>query len=107
MMKNIFRNLLLAGIVFTTPALARPTPCWFQQTVNARRLPPSTCDLISVGNDTWKLTSKDGLLRTIRLFRDGEASVVLNGGIYRANWVRDSKGDVRIIFSDSEFIFKP
>jgi len=107
MMKAIVRSLVLAGALLTPPALAKPTPCWFQQTVNAQRLPRSTCDLRSVGNGTWKLTSNDGLVRTIRLFDDGEATVVLNGGIYRANWLRDGKGDVRIIFSDSEFIFRP
>ena len=88
------------------PAAAEPTPCWFQQRVNAARLPASTCDIRATGNNTWKLTSNDGLVRTIRLFSDGEATVVLNGGIYRANWVRDDQGDIRIIFSDSEFIFR-
>ena len=46
------------------------------------------------------------MVRTIRLFSDGEATVVLNGDIYSARWVRDGQGDVRIIFSDSEFIFR-
>ena len=88
------------------PAAAKPTPCWFQQRVNAARLPASTCDIRATSNNTWKLTSNDGLVRTIRLFSDGEATVVLDGGIYRARWVRDVQGDIRIIFSDSEFIFR-
>ena len=88
------------------PATAKPTPCWFQQRVNAARLPASTCDIRATSNNTWKLTSNDGLVRTIKLFSDGEATVVLNGGTYRARWVRDDQGDVRIIFSDSEFIFR-
>ena len=95
-----------AGILFAVPASAKPTLCWFQQRVNAPRLPASTCEIRATGNNTWKLTSNDGLVRTIRLFPDGEATVVLNGGIYRANWMRDAQNDVRIIFSDSEFIFR-
>ena len=88
------------------PAAAKPTLCWFQQRVNAARLPAATCDIRAESNNTWKLTSNDGLVRTIRLFNDGEATVLLNGGIYRAKWARDEQGDVRIIFSDSEFIFR-
>ena len=104
------RTLVAASITalawLIEPAAAKPTPCWFQQRVNAARLPASTCDIRATSNNTWKLTSNDGLVRTIRLFSDGEATVVLNGGIYRARWVRDDQGDVRIIFSDSEFIFR-
>ncbi len=107
MMKAIVRILVLAGALLTPPAFAKPTQCWFQQTENAKSLPPSTCDLRAVGSDTSKLTSNDGMVRTIRLFHDGVAIVVLNDVIYRSNWLRDGKGDIRIIFSDSEFIFRP
>ena len=104
------RSLVAASITafawLIAPAAAKPTPCWFQQRVNAARLPASTCDIRATSNNTWKLTSNDGLVRTIRLFSDGEATVVLDGGIYRARWVRDVQGDIRIIFSDSEFIFR-
>ena len=95
-----------AVILLAAPAAAKPTLCWFQQRVNASRLPASTCEIQAKGNNTWKLTSNDGLVRTIRLFPDGEATVVLNGGIYRANWMRDNQNDIRIIFSDSEFSFR-
>ncbi|CAI8156058.1 MAG: Uncharacterised protein [Prochlorococcus marinus str. MIT 9215] len=102
----MFRTVLLVAGLMGVPAMAKPTPCWFQQTRNAARLPPATCQLYSTGQNTWKLTSNDGLIRTIRLFEDGDATVVLNGGIYRGSWVRDRQGDVRIIFRDSEFIFR-
>lgn len=105
-MRILIATSFAACVLLAAPASARPTPCWFQQRVNAPRLPASTCEIRAAGKNTWKLTSNDGLVRTIRLFADGEATVVLNGGIYRANWRRDNQGDVRIIFSDSEFIFR-
>lgn len=105
-MRTLIAASLTALAWLTEPAIAKPTPCWFQQRVNAARLPASTCDIRFTSDNTWKLTSNDGLVRTIRLFSDGGATVFLNGGIYRANWVRDEQGDVRIIFSDSEFIFR-
>ena len=105
-MRTLIAASVMALVCLIEPATAKPTPCWFQQRVNAARLPASTCDIRATSNNTWKLTSTDGLVRTIRLFSDGEATVVLNGDIYRARWVRDGQGDVRIIFSDSEFIFR-
>ena len=105
-MRTLIAASVMALVCLIEPATAKPTPCWFQQRVNAARLPASTCDIRATSNNTWKLTSNDGLVRTIRLFSDGEATVVLNGDIYRARWVRDGQGDVRIIFSDSEFIFR-
>ena len=105
-MRTLIAASVTALVCLIEPATAKPTPCWFQQRVNAARLPASTCDIRATSNNTWKLTSNDGLVRTIRLFSDGEATVVLNGDIYRARWVRDGQGDVRIIFSDSEFIFR-
>lgn len=105
-MRTLIAASVTALVCLIEPATAKPTPCWFQQRVNAARLPASTCDIRATSNNTWKLTSNDGLVRTIRLFSDGEATVVLNGDIYSARWVRDGQGDVRIIFSDSEFIFR-
>ena len=58
------RSLVAASITafawLIAPAAAKPPPCWFQQRVNAARLPASTCDIRATSNNTWKLTSNDG-----------------------------------------------
>jgi len=94
-------------------ALARPTTCWFQQTTGAASSPASSCDVQRVGCGytissycEYRLKT-DGITRTISLYEDNYAEVVVSGKRYKARWKNDNDGDTVLTFSDgSWFAFK-
>ncbi len=83
--------------------------CWFQQDVGGD-LEAANCFVGSRKNNNdhlvYDLTEiVSGLKRTIVLWEDEKAEVILRGKVYQGRWWTDSDGDVRVRVNDGVFAF--
>ena len=83
--------------------------CWFQQDVGGE-LEAANCLVASRKNNNGHLVydlteTVSGLKRTIVLWEDEKAEVILKGKAYNASWWTDPDGDVRIRVNGGVFAF--
>ena len=118
------QNFLVSdgGTISDSPALANrithPSPnvnmeenpkCWFQQN-DGEELVAANCIVGSRKNNNGHLVYDlteivSGLKRTIVLWEDEKAEVILKDKVYQGRWWTDSDGDVRIGVNGGVFAF--
>jgi len=118
------QNFLVSdgGTMSDSPALANrttyPSPnmimeekpkCWFQQD-DGGDLEAANCFVGTRKNNNGHLVydlteTVSGLKRTIVLWEDEKAEVILKGQVYQGRWWTDSDGDVRVKVNGGVFAF--
>ncbi len=93
------------------PSQKKDTNCWFQQARAGSDLIRTPC-MISTrinfsGQRVIDLEEPNGMVRSIVLWNDKRAEVLLNGTQYEGTWTIDSDKDVRVKVNDGVFAFTP
>jgi len=74
--------------------------CWFQMQPGAERLKGYQCNISSRknanGHTVFDVVEPGGLTRTVVLWEDKSAEVLLNGRSYEGEWLQDTDGDIRV-----------
>jgi len=88
---------------------AAPT-CWFQMYPASERLEGFSCSISSRknanGHDVFDIVEPGGLTRTVVLWRDKTAEVLLKGRRYEGQWAEDEDGDIRVNLDGGVFAFR-
>ena len=84
--------------------------CWFQMQQNADRLKGFQCTVTSRknrnGHTVFDVVEPGGLKRTVVLWANKSAEVLLNGQTYQGEWREDSDGDIRVTVGGGTFAFR-
>jgi len=83
--------------------------CWFQQTAGGD-LEAASCTVSSRKNNNGHIVYDlnevlSGIKRTIVLWQDDKAEILMNGKVYIGIWWTDSDGDIRVSVNGGEFAF--
>jgi S1-C subfamily serine protease len=85
--------------------------CWFQMDSSSDRLQGFNCKISSRrnanGHLVFDVVEPGGLSRTIVLWEDKSAEVILKGSRYEGTWLEDKEGDIRVQLDGGEFAFSP
>lgn len=91
------------------PQSAAPT-CWFQMQPGAESLEGFQCAVSSRvnanGHTIYDVVEPNGLKRSIVLWQDKSAEVLINGQRYLGTWLEDEDGDIRVSVSGGVFAFR-
>ena len=89
---------LLGAGVFAGPAHAGRPNCWFQMQPGAQSLDPVACRVAersnSNGHRVYDVVENDGYKRTVVLWDNARAEVLVEGKNLKASWEVDQDGDV-------------
>jgi serine protease Do len=92
------------------PQASGPT-CWFQRAAGSDQLEGSLCRVSSRinsnGHTVFDVVEPSGLSRTVVLWEEGVAEVILKGQTYRGEWLKDADSDIRIDINGGVFAFSP
>jgi len=124
---SVIQGFLADPVVRTTPP-AKPQPpapfnptnpgtgiatgatCWFQMQQDAERLEGYSCTVTSRknanGHTVFDVVEPGGLTRTVVLWEDKSAEVLLNGNRYDGQWAEDEDGDIRVRLDGGAFAFR-
>ena len=84
--------------------------CWFQMQSDAERLDGFRCKVSSRvnanGHKVFDVVEPNGLERTVVLWEDKTAEVLINGQRYEGEWLKDDEGDVRVNVNGGVFAFR-
>jgi S1-C subfamily serine protease len=90
--------------------IASGATCWFQMERDAERLEGFRCAVTSRknanGHTVFDVVEPGGLTRTVVLWEDKSAEVLLNGHRYEAQWSEDDEGDIRVRLEGGVFAFR-
>ena len=90
--------------------IASGATCWFQMERHAERLEGFRCAVTSRknvnGHTVFDVVEPGGLTRTVVLWEDKSAEVLLNGSRYEAQWAEDDDGDIRVRLEGGVFAFR-
>ena len=85
--------------------------CWFQMQQGAERLEGYRCTVNARknanGHDVFDVIEPGGLARTVVLWNDKSAEVLLKGQRYEGRWSEDNEGDIRVDLEGGTFAFRP
>ncbi len=85
--------------------------CWFQMDDGSDRLEGFSCRVTSRrnanGHLVYDVVEPGGLSRTIVLWNDKSAEVIIKGSQYDGTWKEDQEGDIRVRVGSGEFAFSP
>jgi S1-C subfamily serine protease len=84
--------------------------CWFQMESSSSRLEGYQCNVASRknanGHQVFDVVEPGGLTRTVVLWEDKSAEVLLNGQRYVGEWEEDEEGDIRVKVNGGVFAFR-
>lgn len=84
--------------------------CWFQMEPGASALQGSRCRVSSRrnanGHTVFDVEEPGGLVRSVLLWGDHSAEVLINGERFEGQWQEDADGDVRVQVGDGVFAFR-
>jgi serine protease Do len=84
--------------------------CWFQMQADSERLEGFRCDVSSRtnanGHTVFDVVEPNGLKRTVVLWQDKTAEVLINGESYEGEWLEDDEGDIRVRVGGGVFAFR-
>ena len=115
-MKNLLTiaasTIFLGAIIYAEPASAGQDKCWFQMKPNASALDPVSCRISertnSNGHRVYDVIESDGYTRTVVLWGNARAEVLVEGKNLNGDWQVDTEGDVRISMdAGGDWAFKP
>ena len=90
--------------------IATGATCWFQMQRDADRLEGYRCAVSSRqnanGHTVFDVVEPGGLTRTVVLWEDKSAEVLLNGNRYEGQWAEDDDGDIRVRLAGGVFAFR-
>jgi serine protease Do len=90
--------------------IASGATCWFQMQRDAERLEGFRCAVTSRknanGHTVFDVVEPGGLTRTVVLWEDKSAEVLLDGSRYEAQWAEDDDGDIRVRLEGGVFAFR-
>ena len=90
--------------------IASGATCWFQMQQDAERLEGFRCAVSSRknanGHTVFDVVEPGGLTRTVVLWEDKSAEVLLNGKRYDGQWAEDEDGDIRVRLDGGVFAFR-
>lgn len=90
--------------------IATGATCWFQMQQDADRLEGYRCTVSSRknanGHTVFDVVEPGGLTRTVVLWEDKSAEVLLNGSRYEGEWTEDEDGDIRVRLEGGVFAFR-
>ena len=90
--------------------IASGATCWFQMQQEADRLEGFRCAVTSRknanGHTVFDVVEPGGLSRTVVLWEDKSAEVLLNGNRYEGQWTEDDDGDIRVRLAGGVFAFR-
>ena len=105
-------TVFLGAVVYAEPANAGRDRCWFQMKPNAPALDPVSCRISertnSNGHRVYDVIEGDGYTRTVVLWGNARAEVLVEGKNLKGDWQVDADGDVRISMdAGGDWAFKP
>lgn len=84
--------------------------CWFQSEPGSDQLDGYSCNVSSRtnanGHKVYDVIEPGGLLRTVVLWENQTAEVLLNGKRYEGQWQKDDEGDIRVDVNGGVFAFR-
>lgn len=84
--------------------------CWFQMQPGADSLDGFHCAVSSRvnanGHTVFDVVEPNGLKRSVVLWQDRTAEVLINGQRYAGTWLEDEEGDIRVSVSGGVFAFR-
>ncbi|WP_172637138.1 S1C family serine protease [Cyanobium gracile] len=84
--------------------------CWFQLTQDSTDLAPSRCSVTSRrnanGHLVYDVIEPNGTTRTVVLWNDDSAEVILEGKRYLGRWEKDQDGDFQVHLDQGTFAFR-
>lgn len=87
-----------------------PTTCWFQMEEGSPAFTGFACAISTRrnanGHKVHDVIEPGGRRRTLVLWDDGSAEVLLDGDRYNASWEKDADGDIRVSVNDGVFIVR-
>jgi len=90
--------------------IASGATCWFQMERDAQRLEGFRCSVTSRknvnGHTVFDVVEPQGLTRTVVLWENKRAEVLLNGSRYQGKWEEDEDGDIRVQLQGGVFAFR-
>lgn len=91
------------------PSITTGSTCWFQMQPGAKRLEGYRCNVISRknanGHNVYDVIEPGGLTRTVVLWNDDTAEVLLNGKRYEGRWQRDDEDNIYVDAAGGVFAF--
>ncbi|MCP9810266.1 trypsin-like peptidase domain-containing protein [Cyanobium sp. HWJ4-Hawea] len=89
---------------------ANGATCWFQMHQEAENLKGFRCAVTSRknanGHTVFDVVEPGGLSRSVVLWQDKSAEVLLNGTRYEGQWTEDKDGDIRVRLEGGVFAFR-
>ena len=84
--------------------------CWFQMQTDSERLEGFRCDVSSRknanGHTVFDVVEPNGQKRTVVLWQDKTAEILINGQRYEGEWLEDDEGDFRVTVNGGVFAFR-
>ena len=84
--------------------------CWFQMEADSERLEGFRCSISSRrnanGHLVFDVVEPSGLQRTVVLWQDKTAEVLINGQRFEGEWLEDNEGDIRVTVNGGVFAFR-
>ena len=88
---------------------AEPVSCWFQMTEGSEQLKGFNCRVSSRvnqnGHTVYDVVEPGGLIRTVVLWEDQKAEVIVKGEPFVGQWRRDEDGDIQVTVNGGVFAF--